>query len=367
MGSAALARCALRHASVIGIEQFEPLHTLGASSGESRIIRQAYFEDAAYVPMLLRAYELWHDVERRTNRQLMRLIGLLMAGTEASEVIAGSRAAAKMHDLPVKYLTANDVRRMFPDVLIRDDEVAVFERDAGVIFPEAATEAHLQIAQNNGPHTRFGVKLESWQSSAGTVTLQLSDGSQIGARALILTLGPWFEKEFALLGIPLRIQRNVQLWFSPSTSAYAADGFPAFLIDRTGHPVLYGFPDLGNGVKAAFHGYGETTTPDTLRRDVDIAGDVEPVARALEQWMPGAAHAFLRAKACMYSLTPDKHFVVDVHPEHHNVIVCGGFSGHGFKFASVIGEIAAELALDNATGYDIRFLSLGRFKRTNQA
>ncbi|MBV9271342.1 MAG: N-methyl-L-tryptophan oxidase [Candidatus Eremiobacteraeota bacterium] len=367
MGSAALARCALRHVSVIGIEQFAPMHEFGASTGESRIIRQAYFEDAAYVPLLLRAYDLWRDLERRTDKHLLRLTGLLMTGNETSEVIAGSRAAARLHDLPVEYLTAGDIRKRFPQLRVQEDEVAVFERAAGVVFPEATIAAHLQIAHAAGAHTRYGVTLEDWTNSNGTVTLRLSDGSQIGARAMILTLGPWFEAQFASLGIPLSIQRNVQVWFAPSNGSYAADSFPAFLLERRDQPLLYGFPDLGAGVKAAFHAYGEITSPAVLRREVDVRADVEPVARALEEWMPGAAHAVLRSKVCMYSLTPDRHFVIDCHPQHRNVVICGGFSGHGYKFASVIGEIAAELALDARTSHDIRFLSLDRFMRTNQA
>lgn len=367
MGSAALARCALRDASVIGIEQFEEGHLLGASSGESRIIRQAYFEDAAYVPLLRRAYELWRDVERRANVRLLQLTGLLMAGPESGEVIAGSLAASKLHDLPVDFLSARDVRQRWPQLRIDDDEVAVFEREGGVVFPEAAVDAHLRIAKEHGAHVRFGVALEEWRPDDGGVTLMLSDGSQIHVSSLVLTLGPWFAAAFAALGIPLTIQRNVQVWFQPSTDAYDAAKFPAFLIERAEQPMLYGFPDLGDGVKAAFHGHGETTSPPALQREIDIERDVQPVAHALERWMPGAAGSFLRAKACMYALTPDRHFIIDRHPSHENVVLCGGFSGHGFKFASVVGEIAAQLALDAKTAHDIRFLSLDRFERTHQA
>jgi glycine/D-amino acid oxidase-like deaminating enzyme len=165
--------------------------------------------------------------------------------------------------------------------------------------------------------------------------------------------------------VPLRIQRNVQAWFSPSSNSYGADLFPAFLLDRAGLPApLYGFPDFGDGIKAAFHGFGQLTTADELDREVNLTRDVAPIAGAMEEWMPGAAAKFREAKPCMYSLTPDGNFVIDRHPQHPSVILCGGFSGHGFKFAPVIGEIAADLALDGGSRHQIDFLSLGRFART---
>ncbi|MDQ6623222.1 MAG: FAD-dependent oxidoreductase, partial [Verrucomicrobiota bacterium] len=163
--------------------------------------------------------------------------------------------------------------------------------------------------------------------------------------------------------VPLRVQRNVQAWFTPATADYTAPRFPAFLLDRGGlNAPLYGFPDSGDGVKAAFHGWGDLTDPEHLQREVDHPRDIEPIARAMEDWMPGATHQFVAARPCLYSLTPDEHFIVDRHPHHANLILCGGFSGHGFKFASVIGEIAAQLALEGATRHSIDFLSLARFR-----
>jgi sarcosine oxidase/N-methyl-L-tryptophan oxidase len=160
------------------------------------------------------------------------------------------------------------------------------------------------------------------------------------------------------------VQRNIQAWFSPGTHAYDAPGFPGFLVNRQDLPApLYGFPDFGDGVKAAFHGSGDLTDANHVNREVDLVRDVEPIARALEQWMPGAAQTLREAKPCMYTLTPDEHFVIDHHPDHGNLVLCGGFSGHGFKFAPVIGEIGAELALDGGSRHVIEFLSLRRFRR----
>jgi sarcosine oxidase len=361
MGSAVLARCAMRGASAIGIEQFALRHELGASSGKSRIIRKAYFEDAGYVPLLLRAYELWHDVERRTGANLVRFTGLLLAGMESSEVIAGAQFAAKAYDLNVDVLSARELRQKYPRLRVRDAEVGVYERDGGIVFPEAAVDAHLKLAETFGAGIIAQRAVVSWEvGNDEIVRLRLSDGATVEARAVVLTLGPWFAQEMKALGVSLTVQRNVQLWFEPDSAAWNAGLFPPFLIDRPEHPRLYGFPDLGDGVKAAFHEFGETTEPGALRRTVDDA-DVRPVARALDEWMPGAATTFRSAKACMYSLTPDRHFVLDRHPHYANVVLCGGFSGHGFKFASVVGEIGAQLAIDRSTPYDVQFLSLERF------
>jgi glycine/D-amino acid oxidase-like deaminating enzyme len=238
----------------------------------------------------------------------------------------------------------------------------VFEPDAGVLFPEPAIAAHLQLASERGAAIRFGAALRSWSAKQRGYEIQLADGTRISAGALILTLGPWFKETLLSLGVPLGVQRNVQAWFTPSTRAYEAVKFPGFLLDRAELPApIYGFPDFGDGVKAAFHGFGELTDAEHLDRGVHMEQDVEPLVRVMEEWMPGATHTFREARPCMYSLTPDQHFVIDRHPEYSRVILCGGFSGHGFKFATVIGEIAAGLALDGGTPHPISFLSLSRF------
>jgi sarcosine oxidase len=362
MGSASLAHCAMRGARVLGIEQFEELHDLGASSGKTRIIRQAYFEDAAYVPLVLRAYDLWRELEASSGTQLLALVGVLLAGSERSEVISGSLHAARAHDLHVEYLDAADMRRRFPTLRVHAGEVGVFEPLAGAIFPERAIRAHLDLARARGAQTRFRTALKSWESDERGVKLDLSDGSRIRTRSLILTIGPWFAAAMQQAGVRLEVQRNAQVWFAPQSRAYRAPDFPAFLIDRPQLPApLYGFPDFGDGVKAAFHGVGAITTPSELVREIDPVADVAPVAAALEAWMPGAASRYIEGKACMYALTPDRHFVVDRDPRDSRVILCGGFSGHGFKFASAIGEVASQLALDGGTPHDVRFLSLQRF------
>jgi sarcosine oxidase len=364
MGSAILAHCAARGASVIGLEQFAPAHDLGSSHGKTRMIRKAYFEDPAYVPLVLRAYELWPELERATGQEILRITGLLSIGEETSEIIQGTRRAASEHDLPVESLSRREVNARYPTLELWKDEVALFEIDGGVLNPERAVRAHLQLAESSDAEMRFGVAMESWHATDKGFELRLSDGTQISASKLVLSLGAWFQETLESLGVRIRVQRNIQAWFWPGTNAYDATGFPAFLVNRRGLPApLYGFPDFGDGIKAAFHGFGELTDAKHVNRLVDLAQDVEPIARSLEQWMPGAAKTLRDAKPCMYTLTPDENFVIDCHPDHPNLVLCGGFSGHGFKFAPVVGEIGAELALNGGSRHAIEFLSLRRFRR----
>ena len=365
MGSAILAECACRGSRVIGLEQFERGHTAGSSNGKSRMIRKAYFEDPAYVPLLLRAYALWRRLEQVTGEDLLRITGLLMVGSEDADIIVGAQRAAQQHDLPLEVLDAREIRHRYPTLRVEDNEVAVFETDGGVIDPERAVEAHLRVATSAGAVLHFDAALTSWEASGDGFMVRLANGTMIESRALILSLGPWLQKELEKLGLTIRVQRNVQAWFTPATDDYAVGRFPAFLLDRKILPApLYGFPDFGDGVKAAFHSLGACTDMAHFDREISQSRDIDPIVRATENWMPGAAAILRAGKACPYSLTPDGHFVIDHHPDHSRLILCGGFSGHGFKFAPVVGEICADLAFEATPRHEIGFLSSRRFRQS---
>ncbi|CAA9231841.1 MAG: hypothetical protein AVDCRST_MAG42-1169 [uncultured Chthoniobacterales bacterium] len=362
MGSAALAHCAARGASAIGIEQFGVGHDLGSSHGKSRMIRKAYFENPAYVPLILRAYDLWHELEREAGEELLRITGVLAVGPENSKIVERTRHTATLHGLPLEQLSRREIEARYPTLKLLPSEAGVFEPDGGVLDPERAIAAHARVAEQRGAELRCDVAMQSWQPTSHGFEIHLSDGSRVDTRALVLTIGPWFKATLESLGVPIDVQRNVQVWFQPSTDVYDVGRFTSFLLDRAGLPApLYGFPDFGAGLKAAFHGAGELTDADRVNRSIDVSRDVAPLSAALEQWMPGATAGLRGAKACMYTLTTDHDFVIDRHPQHANLVMCGGFSGHGFKFAPVVGEIAADLALDRGTRHDIRFLSLARF------
>lgn len=360
MGSAIAAHCAARGARVIGLEQFAPAHELGSSSGKARMIRKAYFEDPAYVPLVLRAYELWRALERDTDEELLRITGVLAVGRETGAVISGVRRAAREHHLPTDYFSAAELGARYPMFDIGEDEVGVLEPDGGVLNPERAIAAHLRVAEENRAALYFNVEMKGWKASGSSYEILLQDGSRISAGALVLAAGPWMRSVLADLGITIRVQRNVQAWFSPVATA---SNFTPFLLDRDSLPApLYGFPDFGDGIKLALHGFGDIVEPQQVRREIDEQRDIAPISKAMEHWMPHASSQLLAAKVCMYSLTSDCHFIIDRHPQHRGVIFCGGFSGHGFKFAPVVGEIAADLALGGSTRFPIGFLSLDRFR-----
>lgn len=366
MGSAILAQTAARGAKVVGIEQYQAAHDRGSSHGRSRMIRKSYFEDSAYVPLLRRSYELWRELEQSAAASIFQKTGVLSVGEETSAIIAGTRRAAQEHDLPLSVLSRAEAQQRYPTMRLLPEEIALLEEDAGVLDPESAVHAHLKMARGNGATMEFGVVMTRWEATDNGFNIYLGDGRRIAARTLILSIGPWFRETLPALGLPITIQRNVQVWFDSSTDASRTPGFPAFLVDRRGLPApLYGFPDLGHGMKAAFHGWGAETNAQDLDRSIDETRDVAPLIRAMEAFLPGAAQRLRNASVCMYSLSPDEHFVIDRVPQFPNLIVCGGFSGHGFKFAPVVGEIAAELALDGGTRHEIDFLSLRRFRADN--
>jgi sarcosine oxidase len=362
MGSAILAHCAGR-GSAVGLEQFERGHQFGSSGGKSRLIRKAYFEDPAYVPLLLRAYELWRALEERTGQALLQITGLLLVGGEDSEIIQGAQRAAREHQLPLEVLDTAELRARYPLLRVVADEVGVFETDGGVLNPERATEAHLQVAEKAGAEMRFGLEMLGWEATDNGFVVRCADQTVVQSRRVVLSLGAWFKEMLETLGLPIRVQRNIQAWFKPRSEALAAGRFPPFMVDRPGLPApLYGFPDFGDGLKAAFHAHGGLTDAAHLDREIDLTRDIDPIWGGLEQCMPGAISHFLEAKVCPYALTPDAHFIVDLHPTNPGVVLSGGFSGHGFKFAPVIGEICADLVFERKSRHDIDFLSLRRFR-----
>ena len=361
MGSASLATLAARGKRVLGIEAFARGHELGASAGRSRIVRKAYFEHAAYVPLLSRAYELWRELESASGAHVLTLPGVLMVGDAASAVLCGAFESARLHGILLKRLDAAALAARYPALRLRPGEIGFIEPEAGVVFPERAVAAQLARAEAHGADTIFATRVARFRSEPDAVVLELAGGGEIRTERLALCAGPWLAQLSTGLELPIRVQRNVQIWFRPVVADFSLGRFPAFFLDRSGLPApLYGFPDFGEGMKAALHGYGVTVSPDDLERAI-LPADIAAVRSALEDFMPGAAGEFVAGKACMYALTPDEHFILDVHPADPRIAVAGGFSGHGFKFAPVVGEIVADLLADGVTRHPIGFLRLDRF------
>lgn len=365
MGAAALAHLAQRGVRTIGIERFERLHELGASHGESRIIRKAYFEDPAYVPLLEHSYELWKELERESRRTLLDFTGVLFVGTPESESIAGTLRSAQRYNLPLETYNSAELAASFPGTMPRPDEIGLLERQAGIAFPEAGVDAHLDIATSRGAKTRFSTRVVRHEKRGGIHRLSLEDGSTIGAQRIVFCAGMWSAELLPELSLPLRIQRNVQIWFQPKTAAYDHGRFPAFLVERADLPAaLYGFPAMHGKLKAALHRFGESVDPENLDRHIRDS-DIGAVAGALDQWMEGAAGSYVRGRVCTYSLTPDGNFIIDRHPSDGSVTIACGFSGHGYKFCPVVGELVADLSLAGGTTREIGFLGIDRFNQSS--
>jgi sarcosine oxidase len=353
MGSAAAAHLAARGQRVLGLERFGPAHALGSSHGGSRVIRQSYFEDPAYVPLLQRSYELWEQAERDSGTDLLTLTGGLYFGRPDSPTVAGSLLSARQWDLPHELLDAAEIRKRFPTLTPADDEVGLYEDAAGFVRPEASVAAHLDLAARRGAELRFEEPVTRWQATASGVRVTTAAGSYEADR-LVVCPGSWAPQVLAELGIPLVVERQVMYWFQPAGGVGPYEDHPVW-IHGSDQLQAYGFPAVDGpdgGVKTAFFRHGAATTPETIDRTVHDE-EVAFMAGHLEGLAPTLPGRFLRAAACMYTTTPDEHFVVAIHPAHHRVVVACGFSGHGFKFVPVIGEILADLATGGSTRHPI--------------
>ena len=366
MRSAAASHLARRGRRVLGLERFTPAHDRGSSHGNSRIIRQAYFEDPAYVPLVLRSYELWREVERATGAELLTITGALMIGAPGTEAVEGSLRSAEQWGLDHEILDAADLARRFPAFAPDPGNVAVHEPAAGVLRPERAVTALLRLAAEAGAELRFSEPVMSWEAGPAGEGVSVTTASEVlRADRLVVCPGAWAADVLSDLAVPLAVERHVQFWFEPDggVDAFVPGRFPVWLWDDGGDRMFYGLPAVdgpGGGVKAAWHRVGERCHPDALDRTVSAA-EVDELAATLRRRVPSLPGRFLRAVPCMYTDTPDEHFVVGYHPRHPQVVVACGFCGHGFKFASVVGEIVADLVIDGATAHPIGLFDPGRF------
>lgn len=365
MGSAAAYQLAGRGQRVLGLEKFAPAHDRGSSHGRSRIIRQAYFEGAEYVPLLLRAYELWERLEEETGQELMTLTGGLIIGREDGELVSGSVQSAEEHDLPYELLDAAEIRRRFPAYAPGPETVALYEEKAGFVRPEETVKAHLDRADSLGADLRFGEPVLSWEASESGVRVETPVGSYEAER-LVISPGAWAPQLLADLDLPLEVIRQVMFWYEPTSGleSFLPDRFPIFIWEPDDGNMFYGFPaqDDDRGVKAAFfRAGGVPTTPETIEREVHEE-EIDLLRDYLAEHIPDLAGRCLDARACMYTNTPDEHFVISLHPDHPQVAIAAGFSGHGYKFCSVVGEILADLATEGSTRHPIDLFSPARLK-----
>ena len=360
MGSAALYEAARRGARVLGIEQFGIGHTNGSSHGESRIIRRAYFEHPDYVPLVDRSFELWGRLEAVCGVPLLRRTGLLLSGPRDGAVLAGVLRARNEHGLAITEVQQCEYEARFPGFRFRPRDIVVFEREAGILFVEECVVAFTQAALELGARLETGETVRRWSQKDHHVAVETDRGCYLADR-LIITGGPWTAALLADLRLPLQIHRRMQMWFRCEPSAYLVEsGSPVFCFDLDGS-FYYGFPALEAGViKVAEHrNPADIDSPAALDREIRES-DVAAMRGFLKRHLPAASADVVRFSPCMYTMTPDEHFILDRHPDFDRVCFAAGFSGHGFKFAPIIGSILADLSLNGSTAEPCAFLRLDR-------
>jgi len=361
MGSATLYHLARNGVSALGIEQFGPGHALGSSHGDSRIIRETYFEHPLYVPLVQRAHELWRELEQKSGTALMKITGGLMIGPPDGMVVAGTLRSVREHGLPHEVLTPAQVTERFPAFQPGDDVIAVLDPRAGYLDSEACTRAHIAAAVSAGAEVRFEEAVVDWSADGDEVRVTTSGGTYLASR-LVLCAGSWTRSLARVDDLALTVERQSVFWFDPAPSPdYESERFPIYAYEFKPGTICYGFPRLPRGVKASVMHDGQAVSdPEKVDRRIKPA-EIEALRAALRPILPGIAEAaVLDSSVCLFTNTSDHDFVIDFHPRHRNVLVSSPCSGHGFKFASAIGELQAELVLNGQTTFDLSPFAIGR-------
>ncbi|RVU21592.1 N-methyl-L-tryptophan oxidase [Methylobacterium oryzihabitans] len=360
MGSAAAWQLARRGQRVLGLERFDIPHAMGSSHGISRIIRLPYHEDPAYVPLLHRAYELWRELEAETREEILVITGSIDASPEDARTFQGALASARLHRLDHEVLTGAEVNARFPGYRLPAAHRAVFQAQGGLVASERAIVAHVRAAQAAGATIRAREAVRGWEASGGRVSVTTDQG-RYEAERLVLTAGPWMGDLVPLLKPVAIPERQVLAWLQPTRpELFARERFPVFnLMVEEGH--YYGFPvyEVPGFKFGRYHHLGETTAADALRREPDEA-DERLLRSFSERYFPDGSGPTMALRTCLFTNTPDEHFILDHHPDHPEVVLASPCSGHGYKFCSVIGEVIADLATgDGTTRHEIGFLRAG--------
>lgn len=361
MGSAALYHLAKRGKKCLGLERFDIPHDRGSSHGITRIIRLAYFEHPSYVPLLRRAYELWRDLETQAGAKLLHITGSIDAGPAGSNVFEGSRRSCEIHGLPHEIFTSAQLAKRFPGYRLAPDTMALLQPEGGFLVPEACVSAQVMQAQGLGAEVHAREKVLRWEPRKDGVEVVTETG-RYSARRLVLSTGAWISEFVPQLREKAVPERQVLGWFQPARPEwFRPEVFPVFNLQvEEGH--YYGFPAFGiPGFKIGlYHHRKERVNPDQIDRECHA--EDEGVLRACgEKYFPDGCRSVLSMHTCMFTNTPDEHFVIDLLPGYPQVVVASPCSGHGFKFSSVVGEILADLAITGGTRHAIAWLRIQRF------
>lgn len=361
MGSAAAHHLAARGLRVLGLERHNIPNDAGSSHGITRIIRLAYYEHPSYVMLLRRAYELWRALEAQAGEQLLHITGSIDAGREDSRVFAGSLLSCRTHVLQHEVLDAGEVRRRFPAYRLPSDTLAVFQPEGGFLLPERCIVAHVNQALQSGAVFHARERVLRWDTSGGEVSVETDRGRYRSGR-LVITAGAWVGQLFRPLANVAVPERQVLAWLQPRRpELFSPERFPVFNLGLD-DGRYYGFPVFGvPGFKfGRYHHRNETATLEHLDRECHPE-DEQLLRRFAEQCFPDGAGPAMALQTCLFTNTPDEHFVIDLAPGSPEVVIASPCSGHGFKFASVVGEIVADLATSGSTSHDVRLFALDRF------
>ena len=360
MGSATLYHLARRGLRVLGLERFDLVHEYGSSHGLTRIIRLAYWEHPTYVELLRRSYELWRELETLAGERLLHITGSVDAGPEDGAVFQGALRSSLQHDLPHEVMDGDELHRRFPGYRLPREIRCLYQSEGGFLLPERCDVAHVAQALALGAEVHCREPVIEWGTASGRVWVRTARGRYEAGR-LVICAGPWAGKlvpELTHLAIP---ERQVLAWLQPSRPDYFRPGaFPVFNLEVE-EGRYYGFPSfLIPGFKfGKYHHRGEQVDPDAARREPD-AEDEELLRAFARRYFPDGAGPALMLKSCLFTNSPDRHFILDRHPAYPEVAIAAGFSGHGYKFCSVIGEVMADL-VQGRKGHDIGFFKLERF------
>ncbi len=361
-GSSAVYHLSKTGCKVLGIDRFTPPHTHGSSHGQSRIIRQAYHENPLYVPLVKEAYNLWYEIEKTPGKKLFLKTGGLMLGNADSAVIKGARLSAETHDIPFEYLDNTSIKNRFPAFLPSDETVGVLEKDAGILFPEACIQTYLEEAQKNDATLHYNERVIRIVPNENFIEI-ITDKATYYTAKLIITAGAWLNELMPDLHLPLTIERQVLYWFTNMNENLQQKLLPAnlpvYIWEYLPGKMFYGFPDLGDGIKIAFHHAGKSITPETPTQAVS-EDEINSIIEIAEKYLNIEAK-FNYSATCMYTNTADENFIIDFHPQHKNIIIASPCSGHGFKFASLTGQILSKMATGRNILFDLSPFRISRF------
>ena len=362
MGSSTVYQLASHGNKVLGLERFSLNHTNGSSHGKTRLIRTSYFHHPFYVPLVKRAFELWSSTQIESGKNLLKMTGAVLYGLPDSKLITGGVACSKKHALPYEILDSQRATTRFPAFKPDEDEVAFYEEGAGILFPEECISAHTALAEKSGAQLHFNEPVTQLRYRNGSVEVATANTTYT-ANYLILAPGAWLSTLVPELKLPLQTERQIVFWFKPrrDEGIFAPSRMPVYVWQMRGDDFYYyGVPDVGDGVKAARDHGGELTSPDRVRREV-TREDEAPVRRFVDHHLPLLDDSPLSSTTCLYTNTPDGHFIIDFHPNHKNVVIVSACSGHGFKFSSVIGEVVLEMVQDGESKFDLSMFKVNRF------